>query len=71
MVYDLVPDNTDERKAAETVIDHFSYCDLFTDKGFLGLQWQTSFFDQTNLLIWISRRTNQKETIPTRIAFHI
>ncbi len=60
MVYDLVPANTDERAAAETVIDYFSYCDLFADKGFLGLKWQTSIFDQTNNLIWTPRRTNQK-----------
>lgn len=60
MVYDLVPANTDERAAAETVIDYFSYCDLFADKGFLGLKWQTSIFDQTNNLIWTPRRANQK-----------
>ncbi len=60
MVYDLVPANTDERAAAETVIDYFSYCDLFADKGFLGLKWQTSIFDQTNNLIWTPRRSNQK-----------
>ena len=60
MVYDLVPANTDERAAAETVIDYFSCCDLFADKGFLGLVWQTSIFDQTNNLIWTPRRSNQK-----------
>jgi len=60
MVYDLVPANTDERAAAETIIDYFSYCDLFADKGFLGLKWQTSIFDQTNNLIWTPRRSNQK-----------
>jgi Transposase DDE domain len=60
IVYDLVPANTDERAAAEAVIDSFSYCDLFADKGFLGLKWQTSIFDQTNNLIWTPRRANQK-----------
>ncbi len=60
IAYDLVPANTDEREATETVIDYFSYCDLFADKGFLGLQWQTSILDQTNNLIWTSRHTNQK-----------
>jgi hypothetical protein len=59
VVYDLVPANTDERKAAEAVIDYFSFCDFFADKGFLGFKWQTQIFDQTNNLIWTPRRTNQ------------
>jgi hypothetical protein len=59
MVYGLVPANLDERLAAETIIDHFSCCDLFTDKGFLGLEWQTQIFNQTNNLIWTPRRSNQ------------
>lgn len=60
IVYDLVPANTDERAAAEAVIDHFAFCDIFANKGFLGLKWQTSIFDQTNNLIWTPRRANQK-----------
>jgi hypothetical protein len=59
VVYDLVPANLDERLAAEAIIDHLSGCDLFTDKGFLGLEWQTQIFDQTNNLIWTPRRSNQ------------
>lgn len=59
MLYDLVPANLDERLAAETVLDHLSSCDLFTDKGFLGLEWQSRIFDQTNNLIWTPRRSNQ------------
>jgi hypothetical protein len=60
MVYDLVPANTDERKAAEAVIGYFSFCDFFADKGFLGFKWQTQIFDQTNNLIWTPRRSNQR-----------
>jgi hypothetical protein len=59
MVYDLVPANLDERLAAEAIIDRLSCCDLFADKGFLGLEWQTQIFDQTNNLIWTPRRSNQ------------
>jgi hypothetical protein len=59
MVYELVPANTDERKAAEAVIDYFSFCDFFADKGFLGFNWQTEIFDQTNNLIWTPKRANQ------------
>ena len=58
--YDLAPANTDERLAAETVIDYFSFCDFFGDKGFLGLKWQTKILDQTNNLVWTPRRTNQR-----------
>jgi hypothetical protein len=60
MIYDLVPANTDERLAAETVIDCFSWCDIFGDKGFLGHKWQTEILDQTNNLIWTPRRSNQR-----------
>jgi len=59
MVYDLVLANLDERLAAEAVINYFSFCDFFADKGFLGLKWQTRIFDQTNNLIWTPRRSNQ------------
>jgi hypothetical protein len=59
MVYDLVPANTDERKAAEAILDYFSFCDLFADKGFLGQKWQTQVFDETNNLIWTPHRANQ------------
>jgi hypothetical protein len=59
MLYDLVPANSDERRAAEAIIDQLSGCDLFTDKGFIGLEWQTKIFDQTNNLIWTPRRSNQ------------
>jgi hypothetical protein len=59
IVYDLVSANTDERKAAEAVIEYFSFCDFYADKGFLGTAWQTEIFDQTNNLIWTPRRKNQ------------
>lgn len=58
--YDLVAANTDERLAAEAVLNHFVLCDIFADKGFIGLQWQTQVFDQTGNLIWTPRRSNQK-----------
>jgi hypothetical protein len=59
VVYDLVPANLDERLAAESVIDYLSSCDIFADKGFIGFEWQTSIFDQTNNLIWTPKRSNQ------------
>jgi hypothetical protein len=59
VAYELVPANLDERLAAEAVMDHLSSCDIFADKGFLGFEWQTSIFDQTNNLIWTPKRKNQ------------
>jgi len=59
VVYELVPANTDERLAAEAIIDHFNSCDIFADKGFIGLEWQTQIFEQTNNRIWTPKRKNQ------------
>lgn len=67
VVYDLVPANTDERLAAESVIDYLSSCDIFADKGFIGFEWQTSIFDQTNNLIWTPKRTNQHVQNPNNL----
>ena len=39
VAYDLVPANTDERLAAETVLSAISNCDVFCDKGFIGEEW--------------------------------
>ena len=59
VAYELVPANLDERLAAEAVIDYLASCDIFADKGFLGHEWQTSIFEQTNNLIWTPKRKNQ------------
>jgi len=59
VAYELVPANLDERLAAEAVMDYLANCDIFADKGFLGFEWQTSIFDQTNNLIWTPKRKNQ------------
>jgi len=59
VAYELVPANLDERRAAEAVMDYLANCDIFADKGFLGFEWQTSIFDQTNNLIWTPKRKNQ------------
>ena len=59
VVHDLVPANLDERLAAEAIIDQFSFCDLFADKGFIGFEWQSQVFDQTCNLVWTPKRANQ------------
>lgn len=45
LVYDLVPANTDERAAAETVLIQAAGVDIFGDKGFIGEFWQQSYLD--------------------------
>jgi hypothetical protein len=55
---DLAPDNTDERLAAEAVLTHVVLCDIFSDKGFIGLRWQTEIFDRTGNLVWTPIRSN-------------
>ena len=67
VVYDLVPANLDERLAAEAIIDQFSFCDFFADKGFIGLEWQSQIFDQTCNLIWTPKRTNQYQQNSKRL----
>lgn len=59
IVYELVPANLDERLAAEAVIDYLGHCHIFADKGFLGAEWQSAMFDQTQNRIWTPKRKNQ------------
>jgi hypothetical protein len=39
VVYGLVPANLDERLEAKALIEYLSFCDIFADKGFIGLEW--------------------------------
>lgn len=60
IVYDLVSANTDERLAAETVIDRIQQAVLIGDKGFLGVEWQAQLLEQTGNTILTPKRKNQK-----------
>ena len=62
VVYDLVPANLDERLAAEAIIDQFSCCDFFADKGFIGLAWQSQIFEQTCNLVWTTNISRIRNT---------
>lgn len=59
IVYELVPANFDERLAAEAVMDYLGNSHIFADKGFLGVDWQTAMFVQTQNRIWTPKRKNQ------------
>jgi hypothetical protein len=64
VVYELVPANTEERQAAETVLPYVHNVDIFGDKGFIGAEWQEQMRQQTGNRIWTAKRANQKEQNP-------
>jgi len=64
VVYDLVPASTDERLAAETVLDYLAGCAIYGDKGFIGEEWQLQIYEQTGNRIWTIKRINQHEQNP-------
>lgn len=62
--YDLVPANTDERVAAETVLEAFCGCDIFADKGFLSETWQAEWQQIADNHVWTPKRENQADQNP-------
>jgi hypothetical protein len=64
IVYELVAANTDEREAAEEVMDSVRRCDIFGDKGFIGVEWQQGVKEQTGNRVWTVKRINQKRQNP-------
>lgn len=60
VVFDLVPANTEERQAAESVLPYLSNAEIFGDKGFLGTAWQAQIHEQTGNWIVTPKRKNQK-----------
>ncbi|MBS1250810.1 MAG: hypothetical protein MAG431_02406 [Chloroflexi bacterium] len=65
LVYDLVSANTDERLAAESIIDYIKNNDIFADKGFIGKEWQKQKEEQTGNAVWTPKRVNQLIQNPT------
>jgi hypothetical protein len=59
VVYDLVPANTDEREAADVVLQRVKDCDIFGDKGFIGDDWQADVRRHTGNRVWTAKRANQ------------
>ena len=60
VVYDLVAANTDERLAAEAVIERIQNAKILGDKGFLGIEWQAKMLEETGTEIITPKRKNQK-----------
>lgn len=59
VIYDLVPANTDERQAAEAVLDRVANARVLGDKGFLGVEWQAHIYQQTGNTVLTPKRKNQ------------
>lgn len=64
MAYDLVPANTDERKAAEAVLMALQNSTVIGDKGFIGAEWQSKIQEQTGSQLFTPKRENQKVQHP-------
>lgn len=60
IAYDLVPANTDERKAAESVLINLKNAAVIGDKGFIGAEWQAEIQKQTGNQLLTPKRKNQK-----------
>ena len=59
VAYELVPANTDERKAVESVLELVRNSDVYGDKGFIGQDWQQQITSSTGNKIWTIHRDNQ------------
>lgn len=51
IAYDLMPAHTDEREAAEVVLDYLHRSQIIGDKGFVGNLWKSSIHDLTGKCI--------------------
>ena len=64
LLYDLVPASTDERAAAQTVLERICGVDILADKGFIGETRQADLLATTGNRVWTQKRTNQKQQNP-------
>jgi hypothetical protein len=64
VAFELVPANTDDRLAAESVLGYVYGCDIFADKGFLGDIWQDDQRDWHGNRIWTAKKKNQPDQKP-------
>jgi hypothetical protein len=62
--FELVPAHTDERDAADEILDTLPFgSHAWSDKGFIGEDWQAAWQAQ-GIFIWTAKRENQKEQNP-------
>ena len=62
--FELVPANTDERQAADEILDTLSSgSNVWSDKGFIGDDWQSAWQNQ-GVQVWTTKRENQTQQNP-------
>jgi hypothetical protein len=62
--FELVPANTDERDAADEILDTLPPdSNVWSDKGFLGVDWQAGWAEQ-HVRVWTAKRENQHDQNP-------
>lgn len=64
LVYSLVPAHSDEREAAESVLQFIQGCDILADKGFIGTDWQSEISRTTGNRVSTAKRVNQHQQTP-------
>lgn len=63
--FELVPANTDERVAADEILDRLpATANVWSDKGFIGDDWQAAWRQQADVRIWSTKRENQHQQNP-------
>lgn len=67
IMYELVSANTDERKAAETVLPYVQNAIIIGDKGFIGEEWQSQMQVQTGNQFLTPNRHNQVMSLPSGV----
>ncbi|MDQ3458717.1 MAG: transposase [Deinococcota bacterium] len=65
--YDLLPANTDERLAAEQLLEQVRHCQLLCDKGFIGAFWQQEVLETLEVRVMTAKRKNQQEQNPQEL----
>jgi len=64
LLYELVPASTDEREAAEVVLQKSYACHVIGDKGFIGEDWQNRLHEHLGHYVLTPKRQNQKKQNP-------
>lgn len=64
IAYDLVPANTDERVAVESVLEAVRGSTIYGDKGFIDSDWQAQLQRRTGNQLWTVPRKNQTQQHP-------
>ena len=63
--FELGPAHSDERDAADEILDTLPVdSNVWSDKGFIGDDWQ-AIWQQQGVFVWTAKRKNQKEQNPS------